>query len=158
MKLYPKFSQRTFSNLVAGDETGVHFFTQPESSVTKYGQPNRQVDDLTHVWYLIVSIPDLCFHYFRKRCIRYDITACHCPEPQVLYSDTVLKDIDYCPIEFIKGLTKKGQFQYLTKLMGPQEGLTCIQHDFIHYDKDQYFIIKYLIPLWDHFIAPVRKS
>ena len=34
----------------------------------------------------------------------------------------VLKDKDYCPIEIIKGLTDKGQFQYLTKLMGPQEG------------------------------------
>ena len=32
------------------------------------------------------------------------------------------KDIDYCPIEIIKGLTDKGQFQYLTKLKGPQEG------------------------------------
>ena len=34
----------------------------------------------------------------------------------------VLKDKDYCPIEIIKGFTDKGQFQYLTKLMGPQEG------------------------------------
>ena len=34
----------------------------------------------------------------------------------------MLKDKDYCPIEIIKGLTDKGQFQYLTKLMGPQEG------------------------------------
>ena len=33
-----------------------------------------------------------------------------------------LKDKDYCPIEIIKGLTDEGQFQYLTKLMGPQEG------------------------------------
>ena len=33
-----------------------------------------------------------------------------------------LKDKDYCLIEIIKGLTDKGQFQYLTKLMGPQEG------------------------------------
>ena len=32
------------------------------------------------------------------------------------------KDIYYCPIEIIKGLTDKGQFQYLTKLKGPQEG------------------------------------
>ena len=32
-----------------------------------------------------------------------------------------VKDIDYCPIEIIKGLTDKGQFQYLTKLMGLQE-------------------------------------
>ena len=31
-----------------------------------------------------------------------------------------IKDKDYCPIEIIKGLTDKGQFQYLTKLMGPQ--------------------------------------
>ena len=35
---------------------------------------------------------------------------------------TPFKDKDYCPIEIIKGLTDKGQFQYLTKLMGPQEG------------------------------------
>ena len=34
----------------------------------------------------------------------------------------MVKDKDYCPIEIIKGLTDKGQFQYLTKLMGPQEG------------------------------------
>ena len=36
--------------------------------------------------------------------------------------DFYLKDKDYCPIEIIKGLTDKGQSQYLTKLMGPQEG------------------------------------
>ena len=34
----------------------------------------------------------------------------------------VLKDIDYCQIEIIKGLTDKGQFQYLAKSKGPQEG------------------------------------
>ena len=34
----------------------------------------------------------------------------------------LFKDIDHCPIEIIKGLTDKGQFKYLTKLMGPQEG------------------------------------
>ena len=39
-----------------------------------------------------------------------------------LYSKTCLKDKDYCPIEIIKGLTDKGQFQYLTKLMGPEVG------------------------------------
>ena len=33
-----------------------------------------------------------------------------------------LKDIDHCPIEIIKGLTDKGQFQFLTNLIGPQEG------------------------------------
>ena len=33
-----------------------------------------------------------------------------------------LKGIYYCPIEIIKGLTDKGQFQYLTKLKGPQVG------------------------------------
>ena len=35
---------------------------------------------------------------------------------------SLFKDKDYCPIEIIKGLTDKGQFQYLTKLMGPKEG------------------------------------
>ena len=32
------------------------------------------------------------------------------------------KGIDYCPIEIIKRLTDKGQFQYLTNLKGPQVG------------------------------------
>ena len=36
---------------------------------------------------------------------------------------TVLKDIYYCLIENIKGLTDMGQFQYLIKLKGPQEGI-----------------------------------
>ena len=40
----------------------------------------------------------------------------------ILRSNILLKDKDYCPIEIIKGLTDKGQFQYLIKLMGPQEG------------------------------------
>ena len=34
----------------------------------------------------------------------------------------MLKDIYYCPKEIIKGLTDKGQFQYLTKLKGPRVG------------------------------------
>ena len=34
----------------------------------------------------------------------------------------VVKGTYYCPIEIIKGLTDKGQFQYLTKLKGPQMG------------------------------------
>ena len=34
----------------------------------------------------------------------------------------LFKDIDYCTIEIFKGLTDKGQFQYLAKLTGPQEG------------------------------------
>ena len=34
----------------------------------------------------------------------------------------LLKGIDYCPVEIIKGLTDKGQFQYLTNLKGPQVG------------------------------------
>ena len=32
------------------------------------------------------------------------------------------KGVYSCPIEIIKGLTDKGQFQYLTGLKGPQEG------------------------------------
>ena len=42
--------------------------------------------------------------------------------PRGIFSGIALKDKDYCPIEIIKGLTDKGQFQYLIKLMGPQEG------------------------------------
>ena len=39
--------------------------------------------------------------------------SCHLPSHLKTY---------YCPIEIIKGLTDKGQFQYLTKLKGPQAG------------------------------------
>ena len=35
---------------------------------------------------------------------------------------SVFKGIDYCPVELIKGLTDKGQFQILTNLKGPQVG------------------------------------
>ena len=34
----------------------------------------------------------------------------------------LIKDIYSCQIGIIKGLTDKGQFQYLTKLKGPSEG------------------------------------
>ena len=44
--------------------------------------------------------------------------------------DFAFKDKDYCPIEIIKGLTDKGQFQYLTKLMGPQEGTYLYETQF----------------------------
>ena len=47
--------------------------------------------------------------------VRYDSSTCDIKFLR-------LKDKDYCPIEIIKGLTDKGQFKYLTKLMGPQEG------------------------------------
>ena len=30
--------------------------------------------------------------------------------------------LDYCPIEIIKGLIDRGQFQYLTNFKGPQVG------------------------------------
>ena len=36
--------------------------------------------------------------------------------------DGCIKGIYYCPIEIIKGLNDKGQFQYLIKLKGPREG------------------------------------
>ena len=34
----------------------------------------------------------------------------------------LLKSIDYCPIEMIKRLADKGQFQYFPNLKGPQVG------------------------------------
>ena len=40
----------------------------------------------------------------------------------VAISIIFFKDIYSCPKEIIKGLTDKEQFQYLTKLKGPQEG------------------------------------
>ena len=58
----------------------------------------------------------------------------------------------------ISEFTDKGQFQYLINLKGLKRGLTCIQHNFFHLDKDKYFIRKYLIPSWDHFIAPCKRT
>ena len=51
---------------------------------------------------------------------------------QIRYSKICLKGMYYCQIEIIKGLTDKEQFQYLTKLKGPQAGNTCIQHNIFH--------------------------
>ena len=44
----------------------------------------------------------------------------------------IVKDLHSCPILIIKGLTDKGQFQYLTGSKGPLRGLTCIQHTFFN--------------------------
>ena len=38
-------------------------------------------------------------------------------------SHLTFKDLYLCPIEIIKGLTDKGQFQYLKGLKGPQGAL-----------------------------------
>ena len=38
-------------------------------------------------------------------------------------SGLTFKDIYYCLIEIIKGLANNGQFQYLTNLKGPQDGI-----------------------------------
>ena len=40
----------------------------------------------------------------------------------VFFLFSELKDLYPCPIEIFKGLTEKGQFQYLTGLKGLQEG------------------------------------
>ena len=51
----------------------------------------------------------------------YILQKLACMNPDPTYSSP-FKDIHSCLIEIIKGLTEKGQFQYLTKLKGPQEG------------------------------------
>ena len=72
-----------------------------------------------------------------------------------IFSMRRVKGIDYCIVEIIKGLTDKGQFQYLTNLKGPQVGNYLYTTQFLSL---RYFIINYLIPSLDHFIAPVGKS
>ena len=44
----------------------------------------------------------------------------------------MFKGIYYCPIEIIKGLTDKGQFQYFIKLKGPQVGNYLYTTQFFH--------------------------
>ena len=63
------------------------------------------------------------------------------------------KGIYFLIYGIISEFTDKGQFQYLTNLKGPQEGTYLYTHNFF----DQYFIRKYLIPSWDHFIAPCKE-
>ena len=59
--------------------------------------------------------------FFSK--IRKDVTKfVVCCSRDWRFKDTC---IYFCPVEIIKGLTDKGQFQYLTKLKGHQEG-TCL--------------------------------
>ena len=67
---------------------------------------------------------------------------------KIKFSLRTLKDIYSCPIEIIQELHDKGQFQYLTKLKGPQEGTYLYTTQFISLDKDRYFIIHYLITHW----------
>ena len=71
------------------------------------------------------------WHFWKQSCsfewfeiILQDSWPCHhiSLDEYGKYQPGKLKDKDYCLIEIIKGLTDKGQFQYLTKLMGPQEG------------------------------------
>ena len=67
----------------------------------------------------------ILYLYHTGKCIRrFGGIYAYCRQvlhrPKVV--DIGVKDKDYCPIEIIKGLTDKGQFQYLTKLTGPQEG------------------------------------
>ena len=54
------------------------------------------------------------------------------PWPKITMPTTLVKDIYYCPLEIIKGLTDKGQFQYATKLKGPQEGTYLYSIQFLH--------------------------
>ena len=51
------------------------------------------------------------------------------------------KGMYYCSIEVIKGLTDKGQFQYLTKSKGPKVGNYLYTTQFLSLRQDQYFMI-----------------
>ena len=67
------------------------------------------------------------------------------------------KDIYFVIYGIISEFTDKGQLQYLTNLKGPQEGTYLYTTQFLSLRKDQYFIRKYIIPSWDHFIAPCKE-
>ena len=56
-----------------------------------------------------------------RKIVDWDVNNQHKQNQYYLDTDDV-KDIYFCPIEIISGLTDKGQFQYLTKLKWPQEG------------------------------------
>ena len=80
--------------------------------------------------------------------------SCSATNAYVNQQDNV-KGIDYCPIEIIKGLTDKGQFQYLTNLKGSQVGNYLYTTQFLSLRKRSIFIINYLIPSWDQSQGPV---
>ena len=100
------------------------------------------------------------------------------------WSFVELKDLNSCPIEIIKGLTDKGQFQYLIGFKAPQErGLILlprplsndprfIQYIYRYSHASKRFVEVYLYfteininilsentnyPSWDHFIAPCKE-
>ena len=71
--------------------------------------------------------------------------------------DIYLKDKDYCPIEIIKGLTDKGQFQYLTKLMEPQEGTYLYATQFHSLRERSIFYHKIPIPFMGPLYCPSKE-
>ena len=70
----------------------------------------------------------------------------------------LVKDTYFVIYGIIIEFTEKGQFHYLTKLKGPQVGNYLYTTQFLLLRYRSIFIINYLIPSWDHFIAPGGKS
>ena len=62
----------------------------------------------------------------------------------VITSHSLIKAYTYlCPVEAVRRLTDKGQFQYLPGLKRPQGETYLYKAHFFHKDKYQYFIRNY---------------
>ena len=79
--------------------------------------PSDETEIHTHV-----TLDDFTPHSDLGEILKNIMNACFSFKDLYSCPIEIIKDKDYCPIEIIKGLTDKGQFQYLTKLMGPPEG------------------------------------
>ena len=76
-------------------------------------------------WSGMLALPTVHAKIYFQRGIIHSEASLHFLHPiktRFAPNQKHLKDIYSCPIEIIKGLTDKGQFQYLTKLKGHQEG------------------------------------
>ena len=86
------------------------FFLKKCFKVVFLDAPSDETEIRTHVLHS-VTLDDFTPHSDMGEILKNIMNACFS-----------FKDLYSCPIEIIKGLTDKGQFQYLTKLKGPQEG------------------------------------
>ena len=100
------------------DEPKGAYLVRVSEKVWGYTISYRAIDRCKH--FLIDASEDQ-YHFFGPNQLMHDSIIELVNYHKVSYL-SILKDIHFCPIEIIKGLTNKGQFQYLTQLKGPQEG------------------------------------
>ena len=116
---------------------------------------------LAHTYVLLNKVhmrPCLDHKYSEKKVIKIVLLSADIlGRGSILYFIHPVKGMYYCPIEIIKGLTDKGQFQYLTKLKGPQMGNYLYTTQFLSLRKRSIFYHKLPNPFIGPLYCPFRE-